>query len=76
MHTLDSSQSESRIQVELFIQFQILPTLQMSIITSGNVYPNRDRDRISCVVITQKSEQEDVLSLVTVLRLIVRTAGR
>ena len=66
---------------ELFIQFPILLILQMSIIKSGNVYP---RHRVACVLIEQKSAQEVVLSLLTVLRvvrcwtsrLILRKAGR
>ena len=78
MHTLDSSNvcmdvlwmywtlfsSPEYSLSEMFIQFQILLPLQTSIIKSGNVYP---RHRVACVLIEQKSAQEDVLSLVTVL---------
>jgi hypothetical protein len=80
MHSYDSSSrvSPEYSLTELFIQF---PPLQMSIIKSGNVYP---RHRVACVLIEQKSAQEVVLSLVTVLRvvrcwtsrLILRKAGR
>ena len=48
---------------ELFISFQILPTLQISINKSSNIYP---RHRVDCVLIKQKSALEDVFSHVKV----------